>query len=137
MNFKKGLIVPTILGLIAILLLSGGVYMYAKSQQWPDLKGTFIDIGKLYSSGMSVATTQDVKKVFDAYVDWASQSKDEIYKYMPSATEWRYIKAYPDGIYEGARYWKVEYSYPTAKGPFTSTLDVSEEGEVVGFLRGT
>ena len=131
----RGFIVPLLLIIVAILLAGGGAYVYMQNKP-TNLEGTFIAIDPIYSSGIGVTSEQDVEKVFNTYINWARQNNQTAFG-LPNATDFKYKGAQEDGIYRGVLYWKMKFSQPAESGNiFDTYVDVSEKGEIVGFLRG-
>src|ERR1035437_10891734 len=112
---QKGFIVPLLFIIVAILLAGGGAYFYTHGSGPRDLKGTFIGIDPVYSSGIGVTSEQDVEKVFNTYINWARQNNQTAFG-LPNATDFKYKGAQEDGIYRGVLYWKMKFSQPAESG---------------------
>jgi len=136
---KKLTLIITVIVLVAAVVSAGYLLFNKPSEKFPPIEKCVIGVNVDYTSNIKVSNLEDVKTVFNKYIESSKNRNESIFGY---GNNWRFDYAKIDGKYESKNYWAVTASR-LVDGPEDSNFnkwlpqeifDVSEDGEVVRLL---
>jgi hypothetical protein len=83
----------------------------------------------LYTSGIAIADTSDVRAAFEAYIAFVDSSS----AVFPEEQDWKYLTARPFHSWQGRFYWQVDHEAysPSLNIRLTRRLTYVDENGVV------
>lgn len=115
----------------------GQCKMMQRTEEFKQIDQCIITVQEVYSSGKSISNSDDAIMLFNEFLEWSkTNATSRLWDEADSTKTVNAQDAEPHGIYNGAKYWTVTYSYyaESSQVEGRTQMDIREDGDVVIFL---